>query len=181
MEDGDIGQIKLHERADRGHRQGWQDCRDQPPCRQLSGQSGRSPILLYSGGRQDRLFGDHPVSLDLELEGRRALVTGGTRGVGAAVVEMLRTQGAKVITTARSVPDSAADGVDYIAADITTAAGCVAVARAVLDRLGGIDIPLNLLGGSSAPGGGFALLDAEERAKSINLHPMPPVPPCRRP
>ncbi len=115
------------------------------------------------------------MSLDLELEGRRALVTGGTKGVGAAVVEMLRIQGAKVITTARSVPDSAADGVDYIAADITTAAGCAAVARAVLDRLGGIDILVNVLGGSTAPGGGFAVLDDEEWSKEINLNLMPAV------
>ncbi len=34
------------------------------------------------------------MNFDLGLEGRRALVTGGTKGVGAAVVEVLRTQGA---------------------------------------------------------------------------------------
>jgi NAD(P)-dependent dehydrogenase (short-subunit alcohol dehydrogenase family) len=59
------------------------------------------------------------MSLDLELSSRRALVTGGTKGVGAAVAELLRKQSAKVI-----------------AADITTAEGCATVAKTVLERLG---------------------------------------------
>src|ERR1700756_1597585 len=94
---------------------------------------------------------DHLVNFDLELEGRRALVTGGTKGVGAAVVDVLSEQGAKVITTARSVPSVSRDGVAYIAADITTAEGCSAVVRAAFEQLGGIDILVNVLGGSKAP------------------------------
>jgi NAD(P)-dependent dehydrogenase (short-subunit alcohol dehydrogenase family) len=115
------------------------------------------------------------VSLDLGLEGRRALVTGGTKGVGAAVVEVLRKQGARVIATARSVPDSGPDGVSYIAADITTVAGCGAVAKAVLDQFRGIDILVNVLGGSTAPGGGFAALSDEEWSKELNLNLMSAV------
>jgi len=55
------------------------------------------------------------MSFDLQLTNRRALVTGGTKGVGAAVVEVLRDAGAKVITTARSVPVQPAEGVRYVA------------------------------------------------------------------
>jgi NAD(P)-dependent dehydrogenase (short-subunit alcohol dehydrogenase family) len=57
------------------------------------------------------------VSFDLHLANRRALVTGGTKGIGAAVVEALRNAGARVVTTARSLPTNAAHGVHYVAAD----------------------------------------------------------------
>lgn len=46
------------------------------------------------------------MSFDLELEGRRALVTGGTKGVGAAVFAALREAGVRIVATARSVPES---------------------------------------------------------------------------
>ena len=42
------------------------------------------------------------MSFDLQLANRRALVTGGTKGVGEAVVTRLRNAGVKVLTTARS-------------------------------------------------------------------------------
>ena len=59
------------------------------------------------------------MSGDLELSGLRALVTGGTKGVGEAVVARLRDAGAKVLTTARSPVDGPADEM-FVAADVTT-------------------------------------------------------------
>jgi|GEM_PF-3065847 NAD(P)-dependent dehydrogenase (short-subunit alcohol dehydrogenase family) len=44
-----------------------------------------------------------------ELDGKRALVTGGTKGIGHAVAARLRESGAKVLTTARRRPDELAD------------------------------------------------------------------------
>ena len=93
------------------------------------------------------------MSFDLDLNNRRARVTGGTKGVGAAVVEALVDAGARVLATARSVPPHPPKGVRYIAADLSTAEGCAAVAAAGLEQLGGIDILVNVLGGSSAPAG----------------------------
>ena len=115
------------------------------------------------------------MTFDLELSGRRALVTAGTKGVGAAVVDVLLENDAKVVTTARSIPADSPAGVQYIAADITTAAGCDQVAQGALDRLGGIDIIVNVLGGSHAPAGGFSALDDDEWRKEIDLNLMPAV------
>src|SRR3981081_3979178 len=63
------------------------------------------------------------MSFDLDLTTRRALVTGGTRGVGAAVVETLREAGAHVLAAARSIPARRTEGVRYIAADLSTLEG----------------------------------------------------------
>ncbi|NVJ02445.1 SDR family oxidoreductase [Myxococcus sp. AM009] len=114
------------------------------------------------------------MSFDLELKGRRALVTGGTKGVGAAVVAALVEAGVRVVATARTVPSDTQD-VHYVAADVTTATGCAEVARQSIAHLGGIDILVHVLGGSSAPGGGFAALTDDEWQKELNLNLMPAV------
>lgn len=115
------------------------------------------------------------MSFNLALHGRRTLVTGGTRGLGAAVVAVLVDAGAKVLATARSVPDDAAGGAHFVAADLSTADGCAAVASAVVKRLGGIDIIVNVVGGSSAPPGGFAVLDDNEWSKALDQNLMAAV------
>jgi len=115
------------------------------------------------------------VSFDLELADRRALVTGGTKGIGASVVKALRDAGVQVVATARSAPSQPIDRARFLAADLSTAEGASAVARSVLQQLGGIDILVNVIGGSSAPGGGFAALDDTEWAKELNQNLMPAV------
>jgi NAD(P)-dependent dehydrogenase (short-subunit alcohol dehydrogenase family) len=104
----------------------------------------------------------------LELKGKRTLVTGGTKGVGEAVVATFREAGATVITTARSRPQNIAYADQFVPADVSTAAGCALVANAVRDRLGGIDIIVHVVGGSSAPAGGFSVLDDEEWHKALD-------------
>ncbi len=79
------------------------------------------------------------MSDPLELDGRRALVTAGTKGIGAAVVARLREEGARVLTTARTRPRDLPDDL-FVVADIATSTGCATVADAVGSRLGGIDI-----------------------------------------
>lgn len=115
------------------------------------------------------------MSFDLELTGSRALVTGGTKGIGAAVVATLRAAGAQVIATARSNPARPTESAHFVAADLSTAEGADEVARSVLKQLGGIDILVNVLGGSSAPGGGFAALDDREWSKEFDQNLMPAV------
>lgn len=115
------------------------------------------------------------MSFDFQLAGRRALVTGGTKGVGAAVAQGLHEAGVQVIATARSVPAHTTAGIRYVAADLSTAEGASEVAQSVLEQWGGIDILVNVLGGSSAPGGGFAALDDAQWAKELNQNLMPAV------
>jgi NAD(P)-dependent dehydrogenase (short-subunit alcohol dehydrogenase family) len=71
-----------------------------------------------------------------ELAGKSALVTGGTQGVGAAIVARLGAAGAKVTTTARTERPGS-DGADFfVRADVTTPDGVSEVSRAVLERYG---------------------------------------------
>ncbi|MBS7707665.1 SDR family oxidoreductase [Chelatococcus asaccharovorans] len=115
------------------------------------------------------------MSFDLGLDGKRALVTGGTRGAGAAAARALAAAGARVAVTARTVPQHGTGTIQYIAADLLTAQGCAKVAEEVIATFGGIDILVNMLGGSSAPGGGFAALTDEEWQKEIDHNLMPAV------
>jgi NAD(P)-dependent dehydrogenase (short-subunit alcohol dehydrogenase family) len=115
------------------------------------------------------------MTFDLQLAHRRALVTGGTKGVGAAVVEALHDAGVQVVATARSAPSRPIEGVRFLAADLSTAEGASTVANLVLEQLGGIDILVNVLGGSSAPSGGFAALDDTEWSTALNQNLMPAV------
>jgi NAD(P)-dependent dehydrogenase (short-subunit alcohol dehydrogenase family) len=113
---------------------------------------------------------DPVTTANLELDGGRALVTGGTRGIGAAVTARLRQTGATVLTTARSRPAGGFPEELFVAADIATAEGCALIADAVRERLGGIDIIVHVAGGSSAPAGGFASLDDGEWQRALDLN-----------
>ncbi|MEO4002047.1 SDR family oxidoreductase [Mesorhizobium sp. CAU 1732] len=110
----------------------------------------------------------------LTLEGRRALITGGTMGAGAATVALFRDLGARVLTTARTKPADFA-GAAFVAADLTTREGVETVVDAVQRELGGLDILVNVLGGSSAPSGGFAALNDADWDKEFNLNFFPAV------
>src|SRR2546425_3604699 len=172
MEGGGVCEVPLHGRPARRPRLREPDHGDRPSDGRLPGQPRRSPIPLPPRGRQDCPAQNRAVSFDLELTGRRALVTAGTKGIGAAVVEVLHNAGATVVATARSTPADTPTGVQYIAADITTAAGCATVAQGVLDRVGGIDILVNVLGGANRPAGGFAAPGGQTWAKEVELNPV---------
>lgn len=97
-----------------------------------------------------------------ELRDRRALVTGGTKGIGEAIVKQLRQAGATVMTTARSKPATLDLPDLFIEADMSTGEGVQKVVDGVLARLGGVDILVNNVGGSSAPSGGVRALSDDD-------------------
>lgn len=112
--------------------------------------------------------------MNLQLSGRRVLITGGGKGAGAAVVALFREEGAQVLTTARNRPAALPEEL-FIAADLTTVDGCNTVEEAVKARMGGVDIIVHVVGGSSAPAGGFAALGEDEWQQELNLNLFPAV------
>ena len=108
------------------------------------------------------------TSFETEFAGKRALVTGGTRGIGEAIVQRLRGAGAKVITTSRSTPHGLSQPELFVEADLSTGEGVEKVVNGVRERLAGVDILIHNVGGSSAPGGGFAALTDDEWQHALN-------------
>ena len=104
-----------------------------------------------------------------EFAGKRVVVSGGTKGLGRATVDRFLAGGARVMTAARRAV-AAIEGVAFVAADLTTADGSRTLADAALDRLGGVDILAHVIGGSSAPAGGFAALTDEHWLAELNLN-----------
>lgn len=112
--------------------------------------------------------------MNLQLSGKRVLVTGGTKGVGKALVELLLAEGAKVMTAARQVTNPLPDCL-HLAVDLTTAQGCEMLAAEAERMLGGVDVLVHVLGGSSSPGGGFAALSDAHWQQELDLNLLPAV------
>ena len=105
-----------------------------------------------------------------EFEDKRILVTGGTRGIGAAIVDRFMRGEGKVLTTGRSLP-KAGPSDHVLAGDLSTREGIDRLVAAVMDRFAGLDILIHNVGGSAARGGGALALsdDNWQQAFQLNL------------
>jgi len=74
------------------------------------------------------------------VEGRVALITGGSRGIGRATAELLASRGAQVMCVARSEPELAKVGLEYSVADLGTPEGCAHTVAETEQRLGPVEI-----------------------------------------
>src|ERR1700739_2106094 len=102
--------------------------------------------MIFLGGKMTKsypfdAFGD-------EFKGKRVLVTGGTKGVGAAIVRRFELSGASVATTARAEPAHGQDSALFIKADLGTARGVQNVFDCIQQKWGGLEVLVNNVGGT---------------------------------
>jgi NAD(P)-dependent dehydrogenase (short-subunit alcohol dehydrogenase family) len=105
-----------------------------------------------------------------QLEGLRALVTGGASGIGLSTATLMREQGAKVALL--DVAPSGPDGFTYVRADVTNDEEVRSAVAAAVEELGGLDILVNNAGIGAQ--GGIEDNDDEEwrRVFDVNVFGM---------
>ncbi|MGB5331479.1 MAG: SDR family oxidoreductase [Woeseiaceae bacterium] len=74
------------------------------------------------------------------VDGRVALITGGSRGIGRSAAELLAARGARVMCVARSERELEEVGLKYAVADLGTAEGCAHAVEETERRLGPVEI-----------------------------------------
>jgi NAD(P)-dependent dehydrogenase (short-subunit alcohol dehydrogenase family) len=117
--------------------------------------------------------------MQLELNGKVAVVTGASRGIGLAAARALAAEGARVVAGARS---SSADldalvetaPVEFVAVDLSTASGPADLAAAALVH-GAIDVLINNVGAARTRLGGFLSITDEDWTASLTLNLMATV------
>ncbi|WP_369217496.1 oxidoreductase [Streptomyces flavofungini] len=100
---------------------------------------------------------------DSSLDGLRVLVTGGSRGLGAATVRRFVAAGATVLTASRGRPEEDS-GATFFAADLSTQQGVADLGRRVIEQVGGVDVLVNNAGAASAPAPTLSRPDASWQA-----------------
>lgn len=110
-----------------------------------------------------------PFAID-EFEDKRVLVTGGTKGMGEAIVRRFLLAGASVVTTARRPLPAGQHPTMFVQADVSSVADVEKVANLVQCEWGGIDILVNNVGGSQATNEGFQALTDEDWERALNAN-----------
>ena len=109
--------------------------------------------------------------MDLELKGRRAVVTGAGRGIGLSIARALAAEGVEVVGGARTISAELAEvAAGTLEVDLTTPAGPAALIEHALDQLGGVDILVNNVGGRTVSAAGFLDLDEQGWRQGFDLN-----------
>lgn len=137
----------------------------------VAGEFPGSPIeLMHVFEVVDERITSLEIRPPVELEGKRAVVTGGTRGIGRAVVNHLAAAGALVVAVGRTPPHTDDLRALFVQADLTNEEGCDTAASSILEQLGGVDLLVHVAGGSGAPAGGFRMLGPQHWQDALNLN-----------
>ena len=109
--------------------------------------------------------------MDLDLSGRRALVTGASKGIGLAIVHTLVNEGMHVVGGALTVDSLAQiDRVTAVPVDLVDPAGSARLIGEAVDRHGRVDVLVNNVGGVKLRLGGFLDVSDEEFERSMQLN-----------
>ncbi len=111
------------------------------------------------------------MSLAIDLTGRVALVTGGSRGVGRGIVDRLVAAGAQVVACGRSEPDAGSlpAGVGFVSADVRDGEAAATAVLWVAEQHGRLDIVVNNAGGSPGADAATASPRFSEKIIALNL------------
>lgn len=120
--------------------------------------------------------------MELGLQGRRALVTGASSGLGLGTARALAAEGAQVVLVARSAEKLAAaaatvPGARTLVADVSDTDGVAAMVGEADALLGGIDILVANAGGP--PAGNFASTDLQAYLPALQLNLLSTVAMCK--
>ena len=122
-----------------------------------------------------------PLSTLLDLTGRTALVTGGSRGLGLQIAEALGEAGAKILLCSRKAADLEeaaatlqAKGIDtrWVAADASRADDVQRVVAEAMERLGRIDILVNTAGATWGAPAEDHPLEAWDKVMNLNIRSL---------
>jgi NAD(P)-dependent dehydrogenase (short-subunit alcohol dehydrogenase family) len=112
----------------------------------------------------------YQLDLTKEFAGKRALVTGGSRGIGAATAQRLIDGGATVVTTARGKHDETPKDAIFISGDTRTLDGARKVAKEAIEKLGGLDILVNSAGAARVILPASTAIPDEDWVDSLNIN-----------
>jgi NAD(P)-dependent dehydrogenase (short-subunit alcohol dehydrogenase family) len=110
------------------------------------------------------------LDVSKEFAGKRALVTGGSRGIGGATAQRLINGGAKVVVTARNKHAETPKDAIFVEGDMRTKEGADAVGKLALKELGGLDILVNAVGAARVHLPTSEAIPDEEWVDSLNIN-----------